>query len=659
MKVSVIQIEGNTRMEEKQILKRSSSYFWTCIFAGMYAVAVCNYMKFQICTGRGTFIFLSRFWILILLFMYMDIEIKNVKAIKYLSWLEIIALPFASVFLIEIMCNPRHDELKWQYICLNYLVIFIIEILMIQLLNRKMGLYITATLIFVFGMVNYFVIKFKGMPLLPYDFFAVRTAANVMKQYSYNITDSVVTAAIIYAVEICIIKCTGETGNALRKKQYYIRKGILGIACLCIISILYSFDYLQILNFSLNDWEPLSSYYEYGSTFTFFLELQQSKKYKVNGYTRAKAEKLLDKYDAAGLKTDSVEPNVILVMNESFSDLSVLGNIDMDVCLNNWKNSDFAMRGNAYSPIYGGGTANAEFEVLTGSSMTFMGKVIYPYQRYNLKKADNMAKVFKSHDYKCIAVHPANGENWNRKSVYNAFGFDEFLDMDEFDGAEIFGRFVSDRAIYEKVLEKIKEENRPIFSFAVTMQNHGGYHIDTLEKSQLLNIENGLADYDQVITYMSLIKESDNAFKELYDCVMALDEPTVVCMFGDHQPGLGDFEDEFADNLLSTDISEGGEMEWNLRKYIVPYIIFANYDMQESGERQDLSLNYLGAALLNMIGYSTPYFEFVNEMQKEIPVINNNLYMTNNGEWHNDTDENSRIADYNIVQFYNLFEDKN
>lgn len=645
-------------MEEKQVLKRKPFYFWTCIFAGMYAVAVYNYMKFQICVGRGTFIFLSMFWILILLLIYIDIEIRNVRAIKYLAWLEIIALPLTSVFLIEIMCNPRKEELKWQYICLNYLVILIVEILMIQLLNRKMGLYITATLIFVFGMVNYFVIKFKGMPLLPYDFFAVRTAANVMSQYSYNITDSVVTAAIIYALEICIIKCTGETRRVFRKKQYYIRKGILGIVCLCIISILYSFDYLQILNFSLSDWEPLSSYYEYGSTFTFFLELQQSKKYKVSGYTKTKAEQLLDGYDTAGLKTDSVAPNVILIMNESFSDLSVIGNIDMDVCLSNWKNADFVMRGNAYSPTYGGGTANAEFEVLTGSSMTLMGKVIYPYQRYNLKKADNMAKVFKSHDYKCIAVHPANGENWNRKSVYNAFGFDEFLDMDEFDGAEIFGRFVSDRAVYEKVLEKIKVENRPIFSFAVTMQNHGGYHIDALAESELLNIENDLAEYDQVITYMSLMKESDNAFKELYDYVMELDEPTVVCMFGDHQPSIEDFEDQFAENLLSADISERGEMGWNLSRYIVPYIIFANYDMQDSGVRQDLSLNYLGATVLQMIGYSTPYFEFVNEIQQELPVINNNMYMTNNGEWHSDANENSRIADYNIVQFYNLFENK-
>ena len=621
---------------------------------GMYFFCVYNYINYKICVNRGTFIFFNIAWSIILLSLNYDINIHNEKIKRYIKILEVFFMPLISVLVVESMCNSQFSEMRVKYIFLNYLLVLLVEVFFAFFLGEKTGLYIVSTMAFIFGMINYFVIKFKGMPFMPTDLFAINTAADVAGQYQFFIADSVVLGYLLYMVQLCLIKYVEKKEWKKKARIHYVKKSSFFFAFFIMSFWLYKVNYNETFDIQFNAWDPLNSYNTYGSLFAFFLEAQQLRIDKVNGYSVSGVENILNRYEDISENATTMAPNIIIIMNESFSDLSVLGNINTEEYLNNWKNVDYIMRGNAYASQYGGGTCNTEFEVLTGSTMTFIPNGSYPYQNYSLKRAENLIKVFKSNNYSCIAMHPAQAKNWNRGIVYDDLGFDEFLDLNDFNGAEHY-QYVTDNAVYQKIVERIRNEETPTIIFAVTMQNHGPYVYGSQGNIELVKLEDDFSKYDYAVTYMTLIKKSDEAFGNLVDYTMNLEEPTIVCMFGDHQPNLGD---DFYDYLISTDRTDKDDIEKEVSKYIVPYIIFSNYDMGVSGIEEDLSLNYLGALLLKLVGYETPYFEFINEMEEKIPIINLGRYMTNDYIWHDVTEENNYLNEYEMIQYYNLFERK-
>ena len=130
-----------------------------------------------------------------------------------------------------------------------------------------------------------------------------------------------------------------------------------------------------------------------------------------------------------------------------------------------------------------------------------------------------------------------------------------------------------------------------------------------------------------------------------------IDEPTVLCIYGDHQPALGD---GFQDMLLEQD----GTIETNERYYMTPYMIWANYDLGSSGIVRDMSINYLGANLLSVLGINDEYFDYLLDLEEELPVINSQGYKTSDGVWHTLDEYNDLIDKYRIVQYYELFDYK-
>lgn len=635
--------------------KRIAGMLRTAFFIVVYVFFVYNYANFEICVKKESFVYLNIIFGVILFIFNLDIKVlHNDKVKKYFSRLLLFVIPLMSVWVIEVMCNPVVGGMKHIFFFLNYLLLFFLEIFLVALLGERTGLYIVTLSAFLFAIINYFVLKFKGMPFTPADVFAINTAADVAQQYQFFISDFVIYSSLIYMMEICLIKHVDNEIWKKEEKTRLVKKYGVLLGCVLLGVILYNVDFPKALDFEFSAWRLKESYYEYGSSFSFFMELQQLRPQKVSGYSERKVDDILNRYGDVQSKVSDVRPNVVIVMNESFCDLSVLGNIDTDNCLYNWKNADYVMRGNAYASQYGGGTCNTEFEMLTGLTMSFIPNGTYPYQNYSLKKTKNLVKVLKDNDYSCIAIHPAKAENWNRTVVYNDMGFDEFLDINEFISPEYYHMYISDKSVYEKIKEELASKEGPTAVFAITMQNHGGYALDSLEGAEALNIGE-FSQYDQAVTYMTTLKESDKAFQGFVDYMMSIDEPTIFCMFGDHQPNLGD---DFNNYLVSTDMEGKSELERDISRYIVPYIIISNYDMGMERIERDLSLNYLGAALLGLSGCTTPYFEFINDMQQKVPVINQSRYMTGDLQWHDMSEENPFLKEYEMIQYYNLFEKK-
>ena len=229
--------------------------------------------------------------------------------------------------------------------------------------------------------------------------------------------------------------------------------------------------------------------------------------------------------------------------------------------------------------------------------------------------------------------------------------FDRFITIQDFKNPE-YVRYISDKESYKKVIEMYeqKEKGTPLYCFDMTIQNHGGYLTNT-------NWEDPVyvkgSYYQEAKEFLSATKVSDDAFKYLVEYFEKQEEPTIICMFGDHQPSI---EIEFYEEIMKK-----SESEWNLqdiqKRYITPFIIWANYDIAES-RNAVLSNNYLENLLLKQAGIDLPlYNQFIEKVSGTIPAMNVNGYMDDSGVWHNynaseQPDEVTELlSKYEILQY--------
>lgn len=275
-----------------------------------------------------------------------------------------------------------------------------------------------------------------------------------------------------------------------------------------------------------------------------------------------------------------------------------------------------------------------------------------------LKNIGNMTDILNRNGYITTAIHPEYKGNWTRTRVYESFGFDTFLNIDNFESPERIHDSVSDCVSFDKVIEVFESSDCPQFIFNVTMQNHGGYDINKMSGFELVELKETWRGFSDVETYLTLIRESDKAIGQLLEYFRTVDRPVIVCIFGDHQPGVNGLWIEEVMGKTKEQIT----FEEQQRKYCVPYIIWANYDMGKSPQTLNTSSNYLGALLLDQAGIDrSDYMKFLVQMQKEIPILNAFGYQTKDEVWHSfeETIEVSKwIYDYKIVQYNAMFDTK-
>ena len=310
---------------------------------------------------------------------------------------------------------------------------------------------------------------------------------------------------------------------------------------------------------------------------------------------------------------------------------------------------DNTVRGYVNASVLGGGTANSEFEVFTGCSMAFFPVNYYPYQQAIKKPVHTMVSAMQNYGYTAISMHPEVESNWNRTNVYRYFGFDQSLWKPDFEGAEIIHAGVSDAETFHRV-EELYENREPgekLFIFDLTMQNHGGYHgKETPFAVKETYMQNAILD-----EYLSLVKKSDDAFADLVHYFEGQEEKVVICMYGDHQPWVSDL-------IVSAYHTPADSEPLSLmKKYKTPFVIWANYDIDE-GEGYDISMNYLGGLLQRTAGIPlTPYFTFLEQQREAYPIITVNGYVDAEGEYHNWDGSGTEFSDYRMLQYNYLYDD--
>lgn len=605
-----------------------------------------------------------------------------------------IMILLAGVFATLGLEFSSNHNLTWMYpLCLLLewaLIAFAMLGLFFLFQRRCGGAVVLAVALYVLGLAEYFVILFKSMPISPGDLTALSTAAAVAGTgFTYTITSFCMLslAFTVIAIQICTLAAQVAPKRQKGSWRGLVLNLLIAIVCLGGIAAHTTLlDYYHTLYIQVYSWRPLESYYRQGFLPSFISGAQTIKPSKPEDYTVSGAKKLISEYakeyddnnqtggsSATRLEAtkqfDEEKPTVIAVMNETFSDLSIYQNMHADYQGPTYFKSidDCLSRGRLYVSAYGGGTANTEFEFLTGNSMAYLGSGVYPYTTYDLTDTENLAAQFKSLGYYTTAMHPNHGTNWNRENVYKDFGFDQFLTINDFQNAETLRGMVTDKATYDKILELLDTNSNPQFIFDVTMQNHSGYDTGLIpyDKQMSLNIDGEFNS--NVNEYVSLIQQSDEALKYFLNKLSKLDRKVVVVFWGDHQPF---FPDTYNDRWFTNeDDATHQERLWQ-----TSYIIWANYDVagnSQTSHEEDISSNYLSSELMKLIGAPlTDYQKAHLTLRQSLPALNSVGYEDSQDRWllsssKSDEAYNDTIAaacekarsDYHAMQYYMMFGD--
>lgn len=511
----------------------------------------------------------------------------------------------------------------------------------------------------VFSIANYCVGIFRnGNAIMPSDIPALKTAMNVSSNYKIELPINsfkwISLAIICCVVTVCVCRMIE---NRMKIKTRICLGGLILVLTLSgYMGIDFKNGYYKI---NLDYGRISNSYYKYGIPVTFLTLCQNTKVKKPENYKKESVIEVYNTYDDNNNReqniTDDKRPTVIAIMNESWSDLNIIHDFESNPdYMPFWHSFDTpVMKGDLLVSVHGSRTCNTEFEFLTGASMRNLPRWSYPYQQYSLKTLPSLAREFKNNGYDTVAILPGKPENWNRKNALLNLGFDRFIDKNDFIDPEYIGYFISDKSCYDKIIEEFKNKEKEKFIFAVTIQNHGGYNSSRFNNDEMVQLGSELNTYTDAREYLTLIQKADQALESLFTYFEKIDEPVIICIFGDHQPYL---DEEFYEKLYGHSLKELSSEEEE-KRYMTPYLIWSNYDTGIQKERKNTSANFLGTLLLNASGIlENPFYEYIYSMQQEITEMNRDYYRTKDGVLHKSDEDDEWLKEYQDMQYYEMFD---
>ncbi len=494
--------------------------------------------------------------------------------------------------------------------------------------NTRFSLPLVSLFFYSLSVAETFVMEFRQNPIMLWDIFSLPTALSVAQNYHFSFSMEMKTAGMVLLNINYLFLFFPLRARGLKQRL------AAGIGSFGLLAAYVSVFFRQIVPawaLVINMWAMQESYDTYGYILATAVSAQYLVKKPPRGYSHAHLQELAEKIENGTYfagesisENKGIRPvNLICIMNESLADLRVAGefttNKDYFPFLHGL--TENTVKGSLCVPVFGAMTSNTEFEFLTGDSMALFPVNTTAYQFYVRPDTKSLVSTLKAQGYRAVAMHPYPPENWNRDKCYASMGFDAFLSWDDFLGSEVLRYYVSDRGNYQKIIEEVEKKESPsdkLFIFNVTMQNHGGY--DEVNESfphEIYLTGENRGKFPKTDQYLSLMLESDRAFQELTEYFSRVDEPTMLVMFGDHQPGI---EEEFYNHIAGRPSGEIPDEE-HLIWYQTPLVIWTNYS-QPSQDLGKLGAVYLSSYVLERANLSmSPFQRFLGRMSKKLPVI--------------------------------------
>lgn len=535
--------------------------------------------------------------------------------------------------------------LEEGFFLLNALIyLFAHLVLYLVVRNTRIACLLVLLVVVGFSIANHYVIAFTGIPITFGDLMSVGVGMAVAGGYTYTLDPAVVAcliAAFVYAALLIAIPCS-KIQVSFRSNQMAL--ALVAVAAVGMGAYLYG-DEDAWSRIDTHEWNPAYPYLHYGFAASLASDVASASTVEADGYD---SDALWQTDESSGVTQVNVghgyvteadgapayreateeSPNIVVVMNESFSDLTSYlegyeTSTDPMPFVRSLMQQENVISGTcAVSSDMGTGTANSEFEFLTGNSMAYF-KGNTPYVQFIDTETPSLASELAGRGYRTQAMHAYERAGYNRVKVYDRFGFQQYKGIEDFDvDIDVARGYPTDETNYRQLIKDF-EENRggtPQFLFNITMQNHGGYYASDYEWSVRVHEVAPVESYDDsVIAYESSVRMADDALRQLISYLETVDEPTVLLFFGDHEPRLSN---EFYSSWFTDENSLNLETTAQLHK--TPFFIWGNYGLNTdaAAKGSTVSLNYLSTVLFQAAGIKlSPYQEYLADLRMEHPVI--------------------------------------
>ena len=460
----------------------------------------------------------------------------------------------------RLLPHPEAFILAWLFVLGVYTVIS-------QIFGRHWpAVLILGIIAYGAGTVTYFKLEMRGEPLLPWDFQQLGDFMGVADNVKLSVQPHMIVVAIIFLLCLGLSIMMPSPYRGMKRRGLIVRLILTIVGAVMSLCIFFGIYMSKEVCASFHIYEDMwmqDRYYRNYSIVTGFLTNLRVMQFEApENYSQEAVYERLDQVEkdlsdepmyadsyAAEHEKDAVQtPNIIYVMNESFWDVSRLEGIafDRDLTPNLKRLAQQGASGYVYSPSFGGGTCDVEFEVLTGFSLEHLPAGSKPYQQYVTDATPSLAQFLKGQGYSTVAIHGYYERMWSRNTAYPRLGLDDFISIEDMSDPDKRRGFVSDMEMTQQIIEQYesRKENGPVFIHAVTMQNHTTYDESKYPQDELVNVleHPGLSEktLSPLRDFATGVYEADAALGALTDYFSQVEEPTIIVFWGDHFNPFGD-----------------------------------------------------------------------------------------------------------------------
>ena len=517
--------------------------------------------------------------------------------------------------------------------------------LMVDWLTRfaPLATLIAAILGCVPAAVDFYTLQLRGEPFLPWDLAQVSEAAGVASAAGIHIQTSMVVSIVL----ILLLLVASFFLYRGRKKLNW-KPRVLGFAasaaavCGLLFGVFLQPAVTQAIGILPDAWMQDRYYRYYGVTTSFLTNLTNLEISKPDDYSEDAVNEILDDTAAAGnyqtaplypasygAVTPAGEteqsPTIIYVMDESYWDVSELEQygfaFDTDVSANLHRLQETSACGRAYSPSFGGGTCDVEFEALTGYSVSYLPNGSKPYQQHVTRPMFSLPNYLKTQGYQTAAVHCFWAKYWSRDTAYPNLGLDTFLSLEKMTHVNKVRRhywtsgLVTDDSMADQIIQQYESmkasSDAPVFLHAVTMQNHTNYNKDNYPDDQrvkVLNAPSGISrsTLGALEDFATGIRDADAMLGRLTDYFSQVDEPVILVFWGDHYNPIDSNYDVFTKSGYASDSSA------DPRLHQTTLLMWSNYS-QQPVDLGTIAAYDISPVMMNIYGLKQPlYFQYLN-----------------------------------------------
>lgn len=498
-------------------------------------------------------------------------------------------------------CLSRHSFIKGliyfgshplAFLFNSFMIFFTLSIAML-FKKRVFATFFISALWFGLGVTNFVIRSSRKSPFAASDFRNLTEGLKVIQKY-YTIPQIVILCLVIAALVACIIFIAIRTPKVKQKINYLLSALVIAV----------SFGMIMIINYVSNATgliprqfgNLVRAYDTYGFGYMFSCSLFRNGVSKPKDYSPGKVNDVVDSVDNNDKnnndndKNDIDKPNIIFLQLESFFDATNVKGLEFseDPIPNIRKLYEKFPGGYLSVPSFGAGTANTEFETMTGMNLDDFGPGEYPYKTVLQSTAcESICYYLSNYGYTATALHDNTGGFYDRNKVFSRLGFDSFVSIEYIEKYEKnpIG-WVKDKCLTDEIVGILDSTGTPDYIYTISVQGHGDYPENTDGLDLPIKVTNNdvTGNPNGFEYYVNQTHEMDAFVAELIDALSKRDEKTILVIYGDHLPTF-DITD---DDLKNGDI------------YQTQYVIWNNYNLQI--ENKDLQAYQLSAYLMKNLG---------------------------------------------------------